>query len=102
MPYTWPPNLPAAARTSHAGRSLRAEVVVQDVETQFDPTYEGHFGVARHFRLGSYIAVPVSAGGRLESGEQPKQLTRNLTFGLRLPELRVLLPWMAGGRHGKV
>jgi hypothetical protein len=43
-------------------------VVVQDVETQFDPTYEGHFGVARHFRLGSTFPLTALTDPRLLLG----------------------------------
>ncbi len=49
-------------------------------------------------RQGQGQAAPYS---RPESGVELKEMARNPTFGFGLPELRVLLPWLDGGRHGE-
>ncbi len=56
-------------------------------------TVDGH----AHLDVCSGSKLPVSAApySRPVSGVELKELTRNPTFRLRHPELRVLLPWLA-------
>ena len=50
---------------------------------------------------GSKLPLSAAPYSRPESGVVLKEMTRNPTFGLRLPELRLFLPWLDGGRHGE-
>ena len=78
-----PANAPAGSnRSSHEGDEM-AEA----------------FG-RHHSRLGSGLTVRDAFESRPESGEQPKQVARNLTFALERPKLEVFSPWLMPGQNG--
>ena len=56
----------------------------------------------RDVALGSDLAVPITPGGGPLSEAKLKQRKRKPTFGLELPVLGVLLPWLAQARDSRV
>ena len=56
----------------------------------------------RHSRFGSKLPFRGAFDSRPESGAQPKQNSRKLTFALERPKLEVFSPWLVPCQNGKV